>query len=145
MLRRAPPADARPVPARERITSDTELVELAFDLYDAGEFDAMLALVADDATFDPVFYDGVPPRGIAEVTEFFKGRGDPRSHWFVRDRTVTSVGDWVLVTATLAMPGAIGAPLELPAAWIAKTRGGRLVRMHGFADRRLAVAAATAD
>ena len=104
----------------------------------------MLALVADDAVFDPVFYDGAPPRGIADVTEFFKGRGDPRARWLVRGRTVTSLGHWVLVTATLAMPAVIGAPLELPAAWIVKTDRGRLVRMHGFTDRRLAIAAATA-
>jgi ketosteroid isomerase-like protein len=107
------------------------LVERAFSLYAAGDFDAMFDLVAEDAELDPVYEPGAP-RGIVAVVDFFLSAGDPRKRWQVEDTHYREVGGEVLVTGRLVTIGAFGQSFDYPVSWLIAVAAGKIVRMRGF-------------
>jgi ketosteroid isomerase-like protein len=121
-------------------TPASRVVERAFSLYSAGDFEALFRLAAEDIEFAPV-YEHAHVRGIAELREFFTAAGDPRERWRLEDVEIRPVGDDVLVTATRITRSAFGGPVDLPVAWLLTVREGKITSMQGYTGRRQALAA----
>jgi PAS domain S-box-containing protein len=131
-------------PEGREVKTDTtpalDVVERAFSLYSAGDFDALFRLAADDVEFAPV-YEDVHVRGTGELREFFLAAGDPRERWRLEDVEIKPVGDDVLVTATRVTRSAFGGPVDLPVAWLLTVRDGKITSMQGYTGRNQALAA----
>jgi PAS domain S-box-containing protein len=121
-------------------TPAPDVVERAFSLYAAGDFEELFRLAAEDIEFAPVYEDACV-RGSAEFREFFMAAGDPRERWRLEDVEVKPVGDDVLVTATRITRSAFGGPVDLPVAWLLTVRDGEITSMRGYTGRNQALAA----
>lgn len=122
--------------------SPIALVQHAFRLYEAGDFEALFALADENVEFVPA---SEPQRlyGLGPAREFFLAAGDPRRRWSAHGLEFEGVDDeTVLVTGRLHAAAALGGqPLDLPIAWLFTVCGGRIARLRGFLSRRDAVAA----
>jgi PAS domain S-box-containing protein len=116
------------------------VVERAFSLYSAGDFEALFRLAAEDFELAPVYEDG-HVRGTAQLREFFMATGDPRERWWLEDVEIKPVGDDVLITATLITRSAFGGPVDLPVAWLLTVRDEKIASMRGYTGRHQALAA----
>jgi PAS domain S-box-containing protein len=121
-------------------TPALHVVERAFSLYLAGDFEALFRLAAEDIELAPV-YEDARVRGTAELRQFFMAAGDPRERWRLEAVEIKAVGDDALVTATRITRSAFGGPVDLPVAWLLTVRDGKITSMRGYTGRHQALAA----
>jgi ketosteroid isomerase-like protein len=117
------------------------LIRGAFDLYAAGDFDAMFELAHPDAVLAPVFLPD-EYRGLPAVRALFEQNGDPRRRWEPSDLEFREVMGMVVVTGRLRSPGALGGRLNLPIAFLFVVRDNEIVRMEGHMTLRQALTSA---
>jgi ketosteroid isomerase-like protein len=124
--------------------ADTEAVALvrrAFDLYEAGEFDALFALAHPEVEVDPVFVPQVY-RGVPAVRSLFENEGDPRRRWTATDLEFHDVQGMAVVTGRLHALASLGAALNLPIAFLFVVRDHVIVRFEGHMTKQQAVRSA---
>lgn len=107
-----------------------ELVRRGFRLYADGDFEALWALVDPDVELEPIFMPGAY-RGLAAVREALVAGGDPRLRWSASELEFHEVGEAVVVAGRLHARAVIGAPLNLPIAFVFRVRDRLITRMEG--------------
>src|SRR4051794_15090173 len=94
-----------------------EFVRGAFDLYEAGDFEALFELADPDIELHPAFLPG-EYKGVTAVRDLFEKLGDPRDRWAASDLDFHVVRGMVVVTARLHAVAALGSTLNLPVAFL---------------------------
>jgi ketosteroid isomerase-like protein len=117
------------------------LIRDAFRLYDDGDFDALWALTHPDVQLEPVFVEG-SYRGRIAVREVITEGGDPRARWSASALEFHAVGDRVVVAGRLHATAVLGAPLNLPIAFVFHLRDRLITRMEGHMTLAQAVESA---
>ena len=123
--------------------SHVSLIRDAFRLYGDGDFDALWALAAADVHLEPVFFEGTY-RGRAAVREAITHGGDPRERWSASELEFHEIGERVVVTGRLHIRAVLGAPLNLPVAFVFHLRDRMITRMEGHMTLAQAVESARA-
>jgi ketosteroid isomerase-like protein len=117
------------------------LIRDAFRLYEEGDFDALWALAHPDVHLEPVFIEG-SYRGRTAVREVITDRGDPRARWSASELEFHAVGDRVVVAGRLHAAAVLGAPLNLPIAFVFHLCDRLITRMEGHMTLAQAVESA---
>ncbi|MEA2483334.1 MAG: SnoaL-like domain [Thermoleophilaceae bacterium] len=118
-----------------------ELVRRGFRLYADGDFEGLWALVHPDVELAPIFMPGTY-RGLAAVRDALAGGGDPRLRWSASELEFHEVGELVVVVGRLHARAVLGAPLNLPIAFVVHVRERLITRMEGHMTLAQAVDAA---
>jgi ketosteroid isomerase-like protein len=116
------------------------LVRRAFERFEVGDVDGMLAYVHPDAEFIPIFMDSRSHRGRPAIRRIFEGAG-ARRRWRVDDLEVDVIGGRVLAGGRLHSVTTVGTTEDYPIAWVVDFADGLIVRMQSFVHRRQALAA----
>jgi ketosteroid isomerase-like protein len=117
------------------------LVRDVFRLYDDGDFDALWDLIDPDFQLEPVFMTG-SYRGRGAVRKIITERGDPRGRWSASELEFHTVGDRVVVAGRLHANASLGAPLDLPVAFVFHLRDRMITRLEGHMTLAQAVKSA---
>lgn len=122
-------------------SGNVALIKDAFRLYDDGDFDALWALTHPDVLLEPLFVGG-SYGGRTAVRDVISAGGDPRAHWTASGLEFHAVGDRVVVAGRLHAKAVLGAPLNLPIAFVFHLRERLITRMEGHMTLAQAVESA---
>jgi ketosteroid isomerase-like protein len=106
-----------------------EVVRRLFALAAAGDVEGYLELVDPDVTARPLTGRRVY-RGHEGIRQFFADA--PGDAFSVDGLRLYVRGDTAVATATLLAPSSLGGVLRLPAAWLLRLRGGKLIETRSF-------------
>jgi ketosteroid isomerase-like protein len=113
----------------------------AFRLYDEGDLEALWALMHPDLELTPVFMEGTY-QSRSTIRDVIADEGDPRERWSTSELEFREVGDRVVVAGRLHARAALGAPLNLPVAFVFHLRERLLTRVEGHMTLAQAVRSA---
>jgi ketosteroid isomerase-like protein len=125
------------------VSANAQLIRSAFRLYHDGDFDALWALADPDLEVDPVFTSGTFA-GLDAVQAAMAAHGDPRTRWTASELEFHAVGERVVVAGRLHARAVLGAPLNLPVAYVFHLRDRLITRMEGHMTLAQAMRAAAA-
>jgi ketosteroid isomerase-like protein len=124
---------------------DIEAIKRGIEAYNAGDLDGLIATADPEVRFTPM-------RKLLEGGEYIGHEGlrqfvaDMDEEWAERGLDVEELrdlGDRVLVLGDWHAIGRdTGTQIRYPVAWLCEMKGGRLLRMRAYSDRRQALAEA---
>jgi len=111
------------------MTDNQDIVRLAFERSAAGDIDGYIELMDPEVVARPLTSPSAY-RGHAGIRQFFAETGS--GGVAVDDLRVYGVEDAVVATGKLFAPSSVGGLLELPAAWLFRLRGGKVIETWSF-------------
>lgn len=126
---------------------DVELVQRAFEAWNAGDLDAMLEMVHPDFEFLPLRsqLDGAAYCGREGMRQFAADAAEEWEHLRVVPDEFRVVGEFVVMLGRFDARGRVsGMDIEFPCGWVARTRDGKLAYLRTYSDPQEALKAAGA-
>ena len=124
---------------------NVEVVQRAFEAWNAGDLDRVIELVDPELEFVPFRsqLDGASYVGADGMRQFARDSAEEWEYLQIAPDEFRYAGDRVLMVGRYDARGrASGVDIEFPAAWVAQLRNGKIVHLRSYSDRDVALEAA---